>query len=477
MGTKLTFEKIKPYVESRGYSLIAVSESGNSFLDLECLKHGAFKMSWSNFAHRKAGCAKCKGDKAGLQKIKYEELLALASKNGFTVLLSKEDYEKSHNKKLKIDIVCSCGNRLAKTSFQVRNSNKCMKCRLKNGNKNKHSLNEIETIVKSKGYELVSDQIYKNNKQKLKINCKKHGQFEMNLNDISSNHRCYRCSSFGSKGETALGDLVSGLGFEIIKNDRKILEGKELDIYVPSKNFAIEYCGLRWHTEQMKDKNLHYNKLIGCKKQNINLLTIFEDEWLSRPDQIRNIIKAKLDALPKIYARKTTLVVLTKEQANTFLDKNHLQGTTNFILALGLEYEGEILGCATLSKHHRQNRTEAVLSRICFSDKAIVGGSSKLLKYIKEEAKKLGFTKLISWSDNRWSDGSVYEAIGMSGESLPPDYSYTKDGSQRRLSKQSCTKKNLLKKGGVGNTEKEMAQSLGLLRIWDCGKVRWSIDL
>jgi len=38
-------------------------------------------------------------------------------------------------------------------------------------------------------------------------------------------------------------------------------------------------------------------------------------------------------------------------------------------------------------------------------------------------------------------------------------------------------KKNLVKKGAVGKTEHEMALSLGLKRIFDCGKKRWEINL
>lgn len=41
------------------------------------------------------------------------------------------------------------------------------------------------------------------------------------------------------------------------------------------------------------------------------------------------------------------------------------------------------------------------------------------------------------------------------------------------MPKQSCTKKALKERGGVGSTEKELAESLGYARIWDCGKKRW----
>ena len=36
---------------------------------------------------------------------------------------------------------------------------------------------------------------------------------------------------------------------EIIRNDRTVLNGKELDIYLPDNNLAIEFNGLHWHSE------------------------------------------------------------------------------------------------------------------------------------------------------------------------------------------------------------------------------------
>lgn len=109
----------------------------------------------------------------------------------------------------------------------------------------------------------------------------------------------------------------------------------------------------------------------------------------------------------------------------------------------------------------------------------MAGGSSKLLKHLLLYTKEKGFKKLLSWSDNRISEGRVYESLGFTLEGEHgPDYSYVK--GQTRISKQSCQKKNLLKKGAKGtmaNTEKELALTLGLHRIYDCGKKAWSIDL
>jgi GNAT superfamily N-acetyltransferase len=118
-----------------------------------------------------------------------------------------------------------------------------------------------------------------------------------------------------------------------------------------------------------------------------------------------------------------------------------------------------------------------VLKRLAFkSGITVVGGSSKLLKYFYEYAKKHGFKKIISWSDNRYSEGNVYKKLGFKlTEEIGPDYGYVR--GLIFYSKQSLNKKRLSFLGATGKTEREMALSLGYYRIWDCGKKRWVIDL
>ena len=79
----------------------------------------------------------------------------------------------------------------------------------------------------------------------------------------------------------------------IIENDRKILEGKELDIYIPSRNIAIECNGLFWHSEIFgkKDKSYHLNKTNQCENKDIQLIHILENEWEYESDIIKLQLK------------------------------------------------------------------------------------------------------------------------------------------------------------------------------------------
>jgi hypothetical protein len=64
-------------------------------------------------------------------------------------------------------------------------------------------------------------------------------------------------------------------------------------------------------------------------------------------------------------------------------------------------------------------------------------------------------------------------------ETLNPDYSYV--NGNKRISKQSCKKSSIAKKWpeiySPEKTEAAMMKEVGYPRIWDCGKIRWSMVL
>ena len=81
------------------------------------------------------------------------------------------------------------------------------------------------------------------------------------------------------------------------------------------------------------------------------------------------------------------------------------------------------------------------------------------------------YEKVITWSDNRWTDGSIYEKIGfVFDKNLPIDYCYTKN--EKIVSKQSRSKKQ--SKCPNDMTEVEWSHYNKWYRIWDCGKKRWA---
>lgn len=271
-----------------------------------------------------------------------------------------------------------------------------------------------------------------------------------------------------SSQETEVIEYLRSLGLDIKKN-RSLLRDRELDGFCEDRGLAFEYCGLYWHSEaQKEDKKYHYDKYKRCKDLGIRLITIFEDEWLHKERQVKQYLKATLGIFnQRIYARNTQFAEI--EPDRHFFSEYHIQGSPHRIdRCFGLLHEGELIASVSFGIHHRNN-TDLVLNRLAFSDDIqIIGGASKLVRNALSVLNK----NVITWSDNRWSTGDLYQKIGfVHSGSLKPDYSYVIPGERIRKSKQSMKKSNIGCPSHI--TERDFLFEKKIFRIWDCGKIRW----
>ena len=94
-----------------------------------------------------------------------------------------------------------------------------------------------------------------------------------------------------SSCENEIADYIATFYDEApIKNSRTIIAPFELDLYYPEKKIAIEYNGDYWHSTIFKDKDYHYNKFINCLNNGILLASIFESEWVTKCDLIKQYL-------------------------------------------------------------------------------------------------------------------------------------------------------------------------------------------
>lgn len=476
VSRRTDIQVLKNILIEKGYKpLFDTYTDSKSKLKVLCLVHGEF-LTNGQLIKRGNGCRKC-GRKT-YSKTRRGSIDKIADRaEAMGLKLISEEFPNPTGPQV-LTFECAIHGRFDKDHRRVARGSGCAKCgRSIRAEKSKKDpdLFEAELKIIRPDYVLVSR--YDNNSSKVEVLCPVHGSFRIIPSDLLGGHGCIMCGNRSLGTQNSIANLIKEKGLEVIQNDRLIVGPLELDIYVASKNLAIEYCGLYWHTEDSKKKNAHINKLNKCNEKGIKLITIFSDEWMERKEQVKNVINAKLGLLPKIAARNCSVKEISKEESDLFTNKYHLQGSTRATMRMGLFYGEELVGIITGGPHHRQARSDSlVLNRLCFGPYSVMGGSSKLFKIFREKALKLGFAKIVSWSDNRWSDGGVYKALGFTlEEESKIDYSYCK--GKRRFSKQSCQKNMLLRKGATGNTEKEMAESLGYKRIWDCGKKRWVVYL
>lgn len=294
---------------------------------------------------------------------------------------------------------------------------------------------------------------------------------------------CLKCNPLGfnqrSGYETELCDFLSDMGITLEKNVRVPNTKYEIDVLLPEYNIGIEFDGLYWHNELFKDTNYHLNKTIICNDNNINLIHIFEDEWIYKPEIVKSIIKNKLGIVDKkIYARKCVIKEITSKESKNFLESNHIQGGVNSSVKIGLFYYDEMVSLMTFSKGRvimGGKKDEWELNR--FVNKIntnIIGAASKLLNsFIKLYKPK----KIISYSDIRLFDGKMYDKLNFKMVSQSkPNYWYV-IGDKRHY-RFNFNKTNLIKEGyDSSKTEKEIMFGRKIYRIYDCGNIRWELTI
>ncbi len=307
--------------------------------------------------------------------------------------------------------------------------------------------------------------------------------FKESIFNISQ--RMYPCSCqirySRSNKEVELFNFVYSLDPTCKSNEK--IDNIELDIFISSKNIAIEYNGIYWHSDRiLKDPvNYHCKKLSICDKNGIKLIQVFEDEWVLKKEIVKSrlkriILNNKYDDIVRIHGRKCTIKrVIDNKVKNDFLNSYHLQGSDISEIAIGAFYNDELVSIMTFSHGNiskGSKKTEYVweLSRFCIKiGYHIPGISGKLLSYFKKNFK---WKEIFSYADRRWSDGDVYYKLGFNLNSITkPNYWYTKDGTKR------IHRFNLRKKEEEPSNIPEWVLRLqeGYYRIWDCGNLKFSM--
>lgn len=271
-------------------------------------------------------------------------------------------------------------------------------------------------------------------------------------------------------------------GCDIELRDRQILKGKELDIYIPEKKLAIEFNGSYWHSTIFKDKLYHQQKTLECAYKGIQLIHIFEYEWLNEKTQaqIKALLKAKLsNEYKRVYARNTIVREVDGKQSKEFLEKYHLQGNVNASINIGMFYENELIGVMTFSKPRYDKNYAYEIIRLCYKDNIkVIGGTEKLFKYFIKRYKP---DSIMTYADISKFTGNVYTRIGFKLVEdkciTVPNYIWTYPNNNEVLKRYSTQKHKLLEQGlgEYGNTEDEIMTNLGYMKIYDSGnlKLEW----
>lgn len=293
------------------------------------------------------------------------------------------------------------------------------------------------------------------------------------------------CGCVRARQQADIFKWVQERGVVARANDRTQIAPLELDIWAPDKKVAIEYCGLWCHGEVwngLAARVKHVRKSKRCSELGIRLVTIFEDEWVTRPDVVKAYLSTIL-GLPSIRVGARELSIA--KGGLEFIRQFHLQGATGgntYCLHLP---SGEILAAASFSKPNiSRNRhdgdTAAELSRFCIRPGySVPGGLERLIKAWRQD--NPGVSRLVSYSDNRWSAGGIYRRLGfrLVSENRPSYWYFKAHTSGPRKHRYTWRKSVAVKTFAADPalTEWQIMLANGWDRIWDCGSATWELQL
>lgn len=290
INKKYNYEYVKKYFENFNYKLITSEyNSCDEYLDVQCPNGHDYKTTFSNF---KSGyrCKEC----AGVLKLSYSAVVKSINNAGYKLLTPKREFK---NVNTHVKIQCNNGH-IYSTKLAVFNRGyRCPYC-----SKKKVDIDMAREYIEGNGYELLSEN-YIDNRQKLDIKCNNGHVFQMSYNKFKdSNCRCTICTS--SSGEQTIFKILKDNNIDFVHQHRfddcKYDKHLPFDFYIPSINLCIEYDGIQ-HFEAVDffggEEDLEKTKLYDsiknkfCHDKGIRLIRIPYYEFKNLENIITHIIK------------------------------------------------------------------------------------------------------------------------------------------------------------------------------------------
>lgn len=279
-------------------------------------------------------------------------------------------------------------------------------------------------------------------------------------------------SSFEKEVKMYIGSLYNST----IESGVRILDGKEIDIYLPDLKLGFECNGAYWHSEVAgkRNKDYHLFKLAAASNIGINLKQIWDYDWYSKNDIVKSMICNSLGLSKRVYARKCTIRELSLQESRDFFNSSHIQGHIPASFTVGLFHNTILVAAMSFGKSRFDKTAEWELLR--FSNvlyTSVAGGASKLLQYFIN-AKSAN--TVLSYSHKHMSTGNLYKVLGFNYiRTTSPSYKYTLNYKHfmSRMTYQKHKLSSLLPVFDSSLTEWDNMKNNGYDRIWDCGNDVW----
>lgn len=251
-----------------------------------CKVHGEFWQFRQNHLQGR-GCLKCSSLKRTTTVEEFIERSRVT--HGDTFDYSKvEQFVTTRDKVL---IVCPIHGDFEQAARDHMRGIGCAKCAIDRTKTTFESFVENAKIVHEGRYDYVKES-WRLKDGFVDVICPDHGVYSQNSYNHSIGMGCPKCKSIISKPEIEIFEKLSGAISEtIVQSNRTVIKPKELDIWIPSLNLALEFNGIAYHDKALWVKSLttpiqskEKDKTDLCSNKGIVLLHIWEDDYKQDKD-------------------------------------------------------------------------------------------------------------------------------------------------------------------------------------------------
>lgn len=303
---------------------------------------------------------------------------------------------------------------------------------------------------------------------------------KMNLGSFIKTNSANQESSYERRVEKRLN--AEGIKFE--RNNRKVLDGKEVDFWLPDLNMAIEVNPVATHSVDSTigkiDKNYHQQKSLLALHKGIALVHLYEQDFEGNQfNKIFEFIAKHNVDKTFVGARKCELRSCEENEYHSFVKQWHIQGDErNSVYKFGLYHQDELVSVMSVAKYRfgRNDMDAWEIVRYCVRpDIGVSGGFSRLLSACSWQ---IGTgSQIISYMDlnKRFSAENVYEKNGFEVDiATEPDYVWVHKDNHGVLKRYQTMKSKLVAQGFDGSkTEVEIMHGRGFWKVYGAGSIRY----
>ena len=199
-------------------------------------------------------------------------------------------------------------------------------------------------------------------------------------------------------------------------NTNRILTDMYKHIFIPEKQIVLLLIPMPVNSFTDTEKMFFQNLSISAAEQSLQLLILWEDNWIAKQYILRWRILSHLGKFVNIHGRLCKAMRITKTQADSFLQQNHLHNSPQAKHKYGLFYKQQLVAVATFSggrpieREGKIYRSYELVRFANYQNFIVNGGIGKLVAHFVAEQKP---DDIMSYADADWSSGRSYEKLGF----------------------------------------------------------------